>query len=67
MPKWLVLRTLTHPGRRREAFSMAISLALGPMTRPSPLSPSTVATLGTSRMIRILGLGLMRPMVSMSK
>src|SRR5712692_5027278 len=46
---------------------MAISFALGPTTRPRPLSPSTVATLIFSRTILMLGLGLILPSVSMSK
>ena len=55
MPKWLVLHTLTQPEPCCSALSMAIWLAFGPTTKPSPLSPSIVATLAFSRMILIFG------------
>ena len=58
MPKWFVLQTLTHPEPTASAFSIAIALALGPTTRPSPLSPSTVAVPGNSRTIADLRPGV---------
>ena len=55
------LHTLTQPDPTESAFSIAISLALGPTTSPSPLSASNVAVLGDCRTTLRLGRGLVVP------
>ena len=61
MPRWRELRIVTMPTPTLDAFSIAISIALGTTMMPSPRSESMFAVAGVSRRTRQLGRGFRLP------
>ena len=62
-PEWPELKTETTPTPTWRALSMAMRISRGPRMVTSPLSQSTVAVPGASRIVRTLGRGLSVPLV----